>query len=78
MSTLIYFIIAKTAEYWFQDRTCPVENYVFGNISEQLLAVICKSIKAGQFRTACEESLAMEHQGTHRLPAPCRRCYNQM
>jgi len=78
MSTLIYFIITKTAEYWFQDRTSPVENYLFGNISEQSLAEICKSTKAGQLRAAFEERLAMEHPGTRQLTAPCRRCYKLM
>ncbi len=78
MSILIYFIIAKTSEYWFQDRTYPVEDYLSGNISEQSLPDIWKSTKACQFRAAFEERLAMEHPSTHQLPAPCRRCYKLM
>ena len=68
----------ETAEYWFQDRTYPVENYVFGNISEQSLPDIWKSTKARQFRMAFEERLTMEHPGTRQLPTPCRRCYKLM
>jgi len=78
MSALIYFIIAKTVEYWFQDRTSPVENYLFGNINEQSLPDIWKSTKARQFRAAFEERLVIEHPGTRQLPAPCRRCYKLM
>jgi len=68
----------KTAEYWFQNKTYPVENYVFGNIGERSLPDIWKDAKARQFRAAFEERLTMEHPGTRQLPAPCRRCYKLM
>ena len=64
-----------TAEYWFQNRTYPVENYLFGNIAEQSLPDIWKGAKAHQFRAAFEERLTLQHPGTHQLAAPCRRCY---
>lgn len=68
----------ETAEYWFQNKTYPVENYLFGNISKQSLPDIWKSTKARQFRAAFEERLSMEHPGAHQLSAPCRRCYKLM
>jgi hypothetical protein len=68
----------ETAEYWFQNKTYPVENYVLGNIGERSLPDIWKDVKAREFRAAFEERLTMEHPGTRRLPAPCRRCYKLM
>ena len=68
----------KKAEYWFQGKTYPVENYVFGNIGERSLSEIWKSAKACRFRAAFKARLAMEHPGTQRLPTPCRHCYKLM
>ena len=65
-------------EYWFQNQSYPVENYLFGNIGERSLPDIWRDAKARQFRAAFEERLTMEHPGTHRLPPPCRRCYKLM
>jgi MoaA/NifB/PqqE/SkfB family radical SAM enzyme len=68
----------ETAEYWFQNKPYPVENYVFGNIGERSLPDIWKDVKARRFRVAFEERLTEEHPGTRQLPAPCRRCYKLM
>jgi MoaA/NifB/PqqE/SkfB family radical SAM enzyme len=68
----------ETADYWFQDKIYPVENYLFGNINERSLLKIWKDKKAREFRAAFEERLTMEHPGTQQLPAPCRRCYKLM
>lgn len=68
----------KTAEYWFQNKTYPVENYVFGNVNERSLPEIWKDPKAYEFRAAFEKRLSMKHPDTHQLPAPCRRCYKLM
>ncbi|MEJ2177195.1 MAG: radical SAM/SPASM domain-containing protein [Gammaproteobacteria bacterium] len=68
----------ETAEFIFQNTVYPVENYLFGNISEESLPAIWKGVKAQEFRTAFEQRLTMEHPGTHQLPAPCRRCYKLM
>ncbi|MEJ2406635.1 MAG: radical SAM/SPASM domain-containing protein [Candidatus Thiodiazotropha sp.] len=68
----------ETAEFWFQNKTYPVENYVFGNIGERSLADIWEDVKASEFRAAFEKRLTMEHPGTHQLPDPCRRCYKLM
>jgi MoaA/NifB/PqqE/SkfB family radical SAM enzyme len=65
----------SAAEYWFQNKIYPVENYIFGNINEQSLPDIWKNSKARQFRAAFEERTTMDHPGTHQLPEPCRRCY---
>jgi MoaA/NifB/PqqE/SkfB family radical SAM enzyme len=68
----------ETVDYWFQNKTYQVENYLFGNINERSLPKIWKDKKAREFRAAFEQRLAMEHPGTHQLPVPCRRCYKLM
>jgi MoaA/NifB/PqqE/SkfB family radical SAM enzyme len=68
----------QRAEYWFQNKTYPVENYVLGNIRERSLPDIWNNVKAREFRAAFEERLTLEHPGTRHLPAPCRRCYKLM
>jgi hypothetical protein len=68
----------ETVDYWFQNKTYQVENYLFGNINERSLPKIWKDKEARKFRAAFEQRLAMEHPGTHQLPAPCRRCYKLM
>ena len=65
----------ETVEYWFQNKTYQVENYVFGNINEHSLPEIWKNKKAHEFRGAFEQRLSMEHPGAHQLPTPCRHCY---
>ena len=64
-----------SAEHWFQNQTHTVESYVVGNVIEWSLPDIWRGAKARQFRAAFQQRLAMEHPGTLRLPAPCRRCY---
>jgi hypothetical protein len=68
----------ETVEYWFQNKTYQVENYVFGNITERSLPEIRKDKKAREFRSAFEQRLTMEHPGIQQLPMPCRHCYKLM
>jgi MoaA/NifB/PqqE/SkfB family radical SAM enzyme len=64
-----------SAQFWFQQQAYPVKNYLFGNINERPLPEIWNNAKASEFRAAFRERIVLEHPGTYRLPAPCRRCY---
>ena len=77
MSALIYFIIMKTDEYWFQDRTLS-SGELFAWQYQRAVSGYLEAHKGMSVPSGFRGALAMEHPGTHRQPAPCRRCYKLM